>query len=151
MFVNNSLSKPYPTKPTKQQIQLDKKYRDWISRQPSCIDGDWHQIEDSGEGRSICCHVRRIKHGSGMGYKPLFSCVPMSQAQHDLQGREDGERKVLDLYLVAHFDNEQAAEWFEQKAQYYLEKWINETGHNPFFYPEHQGTIKTPQEYMRAE
>lgn len=136
-------------KPTPDQIRLDKKFLEWISYQPSIIDGTYNQYIN-GEGRNIACHVRRLSRGSGIGYKPLFSAIPLTDAQHQLQGSADGERKVLDLYLHSHFDTDQAAKWFEEKSHEQLEKWMNETGHNPFFYEEHKESVKSIEETING-
>lgn len=71
--------------------------------------------------------MRRINRGAGMGIKPKFSAVPMTDAQHQMQ-TDHGEARVISVYLKETMTKEQAAEWFEQKADYYADKF---RGGNP--------------------
>lgn len=102
----------------------DRAFLEWISYQPSCIDEAWHQLDDGkGHPRNIACHVRRLNRGAGLGKKPPFSAVPMTQMQHDLQGSSGGEAAVLRLYLKMNCTEEEAKRWFENKANEYVRKW----------------------------
>lgn len=98
----------------------DKKFLEWISYQPSCLDGAFNQYQD-GVGRNIACHVRRAGK-AGTGYKPKFSAVPMTDAQHKTQSAK-GERYVLIKYLGKDYTVEQAKLWFDLQASVHLEKW----------------------------
>lgn len=96
----------------------DKALLNWTSYQPSCIDGSWHQIDDGhGSPRNIPCHVRRLKRGSGMGHKPMFSVVAMTQAQHEIQSLH-GEAACLNAYhpIKRDWTDVEAQEWFEKQA-----------------------------------
>lgn len=66
------------------RLGTDEQYRAWIQRQPSIISGQFSEYVD-GEGRCIACHVRRIANGAGMAEKPPFSCVPMTDREHQMQ------------------------------------------------------------------
>ena len=102
----------------------DKKYLEWLSYQPSCLDGTFNQYQD-GVGRNIACHVRRASN-AGTGYKPKFSAVPMTDEQHKLQSTK-GEAAVLYRYLT-HFTAEEAKQWFDNQAQKYLKQWRESCG-----------------------
>ena len=99
----------------------DKHFLEWISRQPSCLDGGFSQWLN-GEGRNIAAHVRRIKYGAGTGIKPKYRAVPLTHEQHMMQHHK-GEAAVIKYYAGIDLTPEQAAEWFEQKAEYYEEKY----------------------------
>ena len=103
----------------------DKQFLRWVSFQPSIIDQTFNQHADAdGHPRNIACHVRRIKLGAGMGIKPAFSAVPMTDDQHKLQSASDGEARVLRRYTRIELSQEQAAIWFERAADRILAKWI---------------------------
>ena len=87
----------------------DKKFREWVSRQPSCISGGYSEWVN-GEGRNIACHIRRVSRGAGTGIKPLFSCVPMTNEEH-MNTHRFGEEYY-------HWP-----EWFDKKADEYLAMW----------------------------
>jgi len=98
----------------------DKKYLEWLSYQPSCLDGTFNQYQD-GVGRNIACHVRRAKN-AGTGYKPKFSAVPMTDIQHKIQSVK-GEAEVLNRFHERNFTVEEAKEWFDLQVLYYVAKW----------------------------
>lgn len=104
----------------------DKKFLKWLSFQPSCLDGDFNQWDD-GIGRNIPAHVRRVNRGSGMGLKPQFSAVPLTHEQHMIQ-HQCGESEVIRRFSGIDLTTAQAAEWFEQKADEYADKF---RGRNP--------------------
>ena len=82
----------------------DAAYLDWLSYQPSCVDGAFHQCLD-GVDRNIACHVRRVNRGAGCGIKPPYSAIPMTQEQHLNEDR----------YPI---------EWRVSQADRYLKRWI---------------------------
>lgn len=96
----------------------DQKFLDWVSRQPSCLNGEFSEWHD-GVGRSIACHVRRAAN-AGVAYKPLYSAVPMTREQHDLQHKE-GETAVLRQYGILTGD---AKSWFDEQAEQYYQEWM---------------------------
>lgn len=102
----------------------DKQFLDWLTYQPSCLDGVFNQWQD-GVGRNIACHVRRAGF-AGTGFKPPFSAVPMTDAQHKVQSGRDGEVGVLLKYTGQAFALEQAKLWFENQVAMYLQQWIHE-------------------------
>ncbi len=88
----------------------DKKYREWISHQPSCVSGqfsEWH----NGEGRSIACHVRRAIE-SGTGFKPPYCCVPLTFQEHAIQHGKLGEEAFG------------GKGWFDRQRVKYLRSWL---------------------------
>ena len=103
----------------------DKQFLKWVTYQPSALDGEFNQHEDNeGKPRNIACHVRRLKLGAGMGIKPPFSAIAMTDDQHKLQSSKDGEVKVLRKYLGLVYNADEAAKWFEDAANDALNKWI---------------------------
>lgn len=107
------------------QYGTDIQFLSWVSYQPSVIDGEYNQgYDNKGFPRSIACHVRRLCRGAGMGIKPPFSAVPMTDRQHQLQSGRDGEFRLLRKYRFEILTPEEAAKWFENAADEILEKWI---------------------------
>jgi hypothetical protein len=105
------------------EAKRDQQFREYIQRQPSCLSGHFSE-HINGEGRSIAAHVRRASN-SGTSAKPLFSCVPLTQSEHDLQHRQ-GEAACLNFCKPkdmpwTSFD---AKEWFNLTAQQYLQQWV---------------------------
>jgi len=101
----------------------DKEYLEWLSFQPSCIDGTFNQYVD-GIGRNIACHVRRASN-SGTSAKPVYSAVAMTDAQHKIQSTK-GEAWVLSDYRqdCSNYTNLKAKKWFDIAASQSLERWI---------------------------
>lgn len=102
----------------------DEQFLDWLTYQPSCLDEGWNQWDvEKGEGRNIACHIRRISRGAGMGIKPLFSAVPLTDKQHRIQGTS--ERICLDVYKPegAPWTDEAAEKWFEDTADRHVKLW----------------------------
>ena len=85
----------------------DKEYRRWINRQPSAFSGDFSEWTEDNEGRCIAAHVRRSDN-AGTGYKPPYSCIPLTDKEHQLQHRE-GESALVGL------------DWDAQKNHYLIE------------------------------
>lgn len=105
----------------------NKQFLDWLSYQASCIDGSWNQWDtDKGEGRTIACHVRRVKDGAGTGTKPDYCAVPMSGAQHCDQSWH-GEAACLNKWLPrkGFWSDLEAKAQFDEWRIYYLTLWIN--------------------------
>lgn len=106
----------------------DQAFLDWVSLQRSCLDGSYSEW-DGDKWRNIACHVRRASNG-GTGFKPVFSAVPMTRRQHDLQ-HQQGELSVLMAYtdyrklLSAYPGNGvlQAKAWFDEQARHYFDMW----------------------------
>lgn len=108
----------------------DHAYLVWLSYQPSWLDGAFSETDRDGHQRNVACHVRRSSN-SGTGYKPPYSAVPMTAAQHRLQ-REKGELACIMAYtkyerfLARHEDMtmvEKAKQLFDVAAAFYLRKW----------------------------
>jgi hypothetical protein len=102
----------------------DKKFREWVSHQPSCIDGSWSEVLESGEGRCIACHVRRAGE-AGTAFKPEYSAVPMTFDQHNEQSWH-GESSCLNRFIPKPglWGNIDAKAWFDQKRIEYLTLWL---------------------------
>jgi hypothetical protein len=66
-----------------QCIGSDDTYRKWIQKQPSVYSGDFSEYIN-GDGRCIAAHVRRSGE-AGTGYKPPYSCLPLTNDEHSLQ------------------------------------------------------------------
>lgn len=100
----------------------DKQFLEWVSYQPSAIDGGFNQYNPN---RNIPCHVRRISNGAGTGKKPPFSAIPMTDKQHKIQ-TFNGEDALLAHYNINDkiWSVYQAKEWFENMATTYLKRWI---------------------------
>ena len=92
-------------------LGTDKQYREWIQRQPSAYNGLFGEYVN-GEGRCIAAHVRRAGE-SGTGYKAPYACVPLTDAEHQLQHRE-GESAFTG-----------GADWFDKQRAEYVQKWAH--------------------------
>jgi len=99
-----------PSDPLRRRLlKLDEEFREFVKRQPSCISGRFSEFHDGG-GFSIACHVRRSAT-AGIGWKPLFSCVPLVDTEHKNTHQHD------DGYY-------HPKEWWDEKASQYLERWL---------------------------
>lgn len=65
-------------------LGTDGEYRAWIQLQPSIVSKQFSEYVN-GEGRCVAAHVRRVANGSGTSIKPKFACVPLTDAEHQLQ------------------------------------------------------------------
>jgi hypothetical protein len=107
----------------------DKKFREWVRRQPSCLSGRFSEYVN-GEGRNLACHVRRAAT-SGISYKPPYSCVPMTDEEHRYQ-HQHGELACLLRYMNQPISVPQfrtvafAKEWFVEQAERYRKLWERE-------------------------
>lgn len=89
-------------------LGTDAQYRQWIQKQPSAASGNFSEFIDDSEGRCVAAHVRR-SNNAGIGLKPEYSCVPLTNAEHQLQ-HQKGESALIG------FD-------FEKEKNAYLIKW----------------------------
>lgn len=112
---------PVVQKPSSHDRREDQRFKRWIQKQPSCIDGVYSEFVN-GEGRSVACHVRRVSGGAGIANKPLFNLVPMTHQQH-LWQHTVGELALLKHYGILCINEQQAKEWFEEKVEHYLKMW----------------------------
>jgi hypothetical protein len=76
----------------------DAAFREWVSRQPSIVSGDFGEHTEAGERRNIAAHVRRAGE-SGTGTKAEYACVPMTAAEHAIQ-HQSGEAAVYARAMV---------------------------------------------------
>lgn len=90
-------------------LGTDAEYQDWVRTQPSAYSGGCDWDCDKGEPRCEYAHVRRARD-SGTGYKPKFSGIPLTHAEHHIQ-HQHGESALEGLDM-------------EKKAGEYLAKWI---------------------------
>ena len=90
----------------------DRKFREFIQKQPCAVCGQFAEYLESGEGRSHAAHVRRASN-SGTACKPLLSCIPLCHSCHALQHAK-GETALMPK-----------AEW-DRLVKKYLLKWITE-------------------------
>ncbi len=75
-------------------LGTDKQFRHWIQQQPSAYSGNYSEWMN-GEGRCIAAHVRRSGE-AGTGFKPTYSCIPLTDAEHRLQ-HQKGESALEDF------------------------------------------------------
>lgn len=102
----------------------DAEFLNWLTYQPSCLDGGFSFTDEQGKPRNVACHVRRVAAGAGMATKPIFSAVPMTDEQHKLQ-HQRGEMAVIEKYCIGvrPTSPEQAKQWFETEAAEHLQRW----------------------------
>lgn len=93
-------------------IGTDDKFRAWVQRQPSAYSGDFSEFVD-GEGRCIAAHVRRAGE-SGTSYKAEYACIPLTNAEHQLQ-HQKGESALG------------GKEWCDKMRLKYVEQWAWDT------------------------
>ena len=93
-------------------IGTDKDYREWIQKQPSAISGEFSEYVN-GEGRCEAAHVRRAGE-AGTGYKPPYSCIPLTHEEH-AQQHQHGESVLA------------PSEWWEKARAKYIVAWAKET------------------------
>ena len=74
------------------EIGTDDQYLEWLRAQPSALNGDFDYDSDTGEGRCVPAHVRRSGE-AGTAYKPPYSAIPLTNAQHQLQ-HQKGESEI---------------------------------------------------------
>lgn len=71
----------------------------------------------------IAAHVRRAKT-FGTGFKAPFSCIPITQQEHDIQ-HQKGEGACLDKYLpkLVPWSALEAKRWFDEQVEKYIQMW----------------------------
>lgn len=102
----------------------DKRFLDWITHQPSCIDGSWSEFHDDGP-RCIAAHVRRAGE-AGTAFKPKYSAVPMTFDQHNEQSWH-GEAACLNRFRPKNgmWTNAEAKQFFDEQRIKYLTRWLS--------------------------
>lgn len=91
----------------------EEQYYSWLRQCPSCLFPEFSEYVN-GEGRCVVAHVRNVN--GGIGYKPPYSAVPLTQDQHAKQHQYGYE------YFMP-------IEAWSELSRYYLKKWIK--GQNP--------------------
>lgn len=87
----------------------DKKFREWVQRQPSALSGQFSEWVN-GEGRCIAAHYRTAAN-SGTASKPKYSCIPLTNDEH------------LRQHQIGQFAF-QPREWWEREIEKHLRRWI---------------------------
>lgn len=93
-------------------VGSDKDYLEWVKRQPSCISGVHSEYHDTGEAFSIPAHYRTVARGAGTGYKPPYSAIPLTHAEHSY-AHQHGDGMLM------------APHKWELLAERYLRSWID--------------------------
>lgn len=71
-------------------LGTDEAFREWVTYQPSIVNGGFGEYDAAGDGRNVACHVRRASN-SGTAFKPAYACVPMTDSEHRLLQHQHGE------------------------------------------------------------
>lgn len=95
-------------------IGTDHDFRGWICSQKSAKSGEIDFPDDTGVGRNVAAHVRRVDLGSGTAIKPEYSCIPLTNAEHQLAHQKGDSALGND-------------DWWRRKRIKYVEKWAYET------------------------
>ena len=85
----------------------DKAYQAFLREQPSALSGNYSEYVN-GVGKCVVAHVRRA-NDSGTGYKPLFSAIPLTFEEHQLQ-HQHGEEHL-----------KERSWWDKQVARYIIQ------------------------------
>ena len=107
----------------------DKSFREWVETKRSCLSGEFSEYLD-GDGRCIACHVRRAG-AAGTAYKPPYSVVPMTFAEHSVQshgGELEAIRQFNPGLARAITTVDEAKEWLDAQALKYRRAWYELTG-----------------------
>jgi hypothetical protein len=91
----------------------DEEFLAWVRLQPSCISGQFSEYLH-GEGRCVAAHIRRSAT-SGIGYKPPYCAVPLTDAEHKIT-HQKGETALRPKH------------WWSEQAVKHLQKWIISRG-----------------------
>ena len=83
-----------------QEQREDAKFLEWIRTLPSAF---------SGKYPCIAAHYRTAAN-SGTGIKPLFSAIPLTWGEHQLQ-HQIGQYSFM------------PRDWWERKVAYYVDAW----------------------------
>lgn len=94
--------------PVLKKLGSDKLFIRYIQTLPSCLSGIFEEYV-GGDGRSIAAHVRRASN-SGTGYKPPYSCVPLTNDEHCKQ-HQHGES----YHRPKH--------WWDSQRDHYRQRW----------------------------
>ena len=97
------------------KIGAPDEHLEWIQKQPSCISERFSEYVN-GEGRCIAAHVRRAGD-AGIGYKPPYMAVPLTDEEHRQQ-HNHGESS-----LHRDMERSESTQWFTNKAMQYAEEW----------------------------
>ena len=90
----------------------DDDYLAWVRLQKSAVDGAFSEYIN-GEGRCEAAHFRSVADGAGMGYKPTYSAIPLTHAQHEVQHREG-------------YAGVGGKDWFDKTALAHASRWAKE-------------------------
>lgn len=106
-------------------VGTPEEYVAWVQTQPSVVSGEWSEVLESGEGRCIAAHVRRVADGAGTGIKPPWMVVPLTDAEHRMQ-HEGGEIAPLRAAGIAQPDWTAADVrlWWETAATEHRARWV---------------------------
>lgn len=102
-------------------IGTDEQFREWVQKQPSVISGKFSEYVN-GEGRNVAAHIRRANE-SGTALKADYCCVPMTNAEHNLQHHKGETEALLVHGSGTQLSPEAAKEWFEQQRVFQVERW----------------------------
>lgn len=87
-------------------LGTDNEYIAWVQRQPSAISGQFSEYLESGEGRCIAAHNRRIAGGAGTAIKNEYAVIPLTYAEHGAQTDNGysalGGHEAFDKLRAAH-------------------------------------------------
>lgn len=106
-------------------IGRDAQFREWIQKQPSCLDGESDWITEIGEGRCEAAHVRRAGE-SGTGFKGSYACVPLTHGQHAVYQHQRGEVHALNTFRpmdLGPWIPLNAEAWFDEQRIKYVKDW----------------------------
>lgn len=118
------------TVPVAAALGTDEAFRDWVTRQPSIVSGEYSEYDDAGEGRCVPCHVRRSGE-AGTAYKPPHACVPMTDDEHSRQ-HQGGEtavhvrwQKLRGIHPVV-CSRQAGMDWFDAQVADIRARWSEE-------------------------
>lgn len=89
----------------------DKQYLDFIRRLPSAYSGRYSEYLEDGTGRCVAAHYRTAGN-SGVGCKPTYSAIPLTQIEH------------LEQHRIGQFEFMPRSTW-GRLCENYLRLWIN--------------------------
>lgn len=117
------------------QYGSDAGFLEWTTHQPSILDGTFNQYNPD---RNIACHVRRQNLGAGMGKKPSYSAVAMTDEQHKVQSIYGESSAIASFHPHAaeilgkdpSKSTERARAWFEEQRLMELDRWKQSEGNS---------------------
>lgn len=92
----------------------DDDYLAWVRRQPSAISKQFSEYVN-GEGRCEAAHVR---HNSGVGIKPPYSAIPLTNGEHADQ-HQIGHESFCEKHG-------KPADWFLRQRARYVAQWAHD-------------------------